>query len=285
MNEKSIFENLIAALVTPIKNFQIEEAALADHLEFLQKNGVNKILSGGTTGEFFSIGNSLRYKLFELTKKNFNGKIIFNVSDTSLSDVKKNIEFAQNSGADAIALIPPFYFANAPIEGIINFFNDAVNFSEIPCMLYNFTKHTQNKITPEIIKSVPQAAALKDSDKDETLITHTPCYVCGGDSLIYDFYRKGAKGVISVMANYCPKLAVKMWNQLQNSDFDDAKKTQEQICEIASHFRKDDQIARIKYALSRILNEYSPEVLPPLLPLDKFAKKEIDELFDKKILG
>jgi dihydrodipicolinate synthase/N-acetylneuraminate lyase len=80
-------------------------------------------------------------------------------------------------------------------------------------------------------------------------------------------------------------LVVKIWDELKNGDFESAKSTQEKICEIASRFRKDDQIARIKYALCVILDAYSPQVLPPLMPLDKFAKKEIDELFDKKLLG
>jgi 4-hydroxy-tetrahydrodipicolinate synthase len=284
MNENSIFENVIAAIATPIKNYKIDEISLKKHLDFLQNDKINTILCGGTTGEFFSIGSSLQKKLFEFTRKSFDGKIIFNISDTSILEVKKNILFAQNSGADAVTLIAPFYFANAPTGGIVNFFNEAISFSKIPCMLYNFTKHTQNKITPEILKSV-HCAALKDSDKDETLIAHTPCYVCGGDSLIYDFYKKGAKGVVSVMANYNPKLVVKIWNELQNGDFDSAKKTQAQICEIASYFRRDDQIARIKYALSRILSDYSTQMFPPLLPLEEKVKNEIDELFGKKTLG
>jgi 4-hydroxy-tetrahydrodipicolinate synthase len=284
MSQNQIFEGVIAAATTPLKSFEIDELSLKKHLCFLQENNIDKILSGGTTGEFFSIGNSARYKLLELTRKFFNGKIICNVSDVSISDVKKNIESAQNSGADAITLIPPFYFANAPAQGIIDFLNEAVNSAKIPCMLYNFTRHTQNKITPQILKSVPHTA-LKDSDKDESLIAHTPCYVCGGDSLIYDFYKKGAKGVVSVMANYCPKLVVKVWSELQNGCFENAEKPQEQICEIASYFRKNDQIARIKYALSVILDDYPSQVLPPLMPLDNDAKKEIDELFNKKVIG
>jgi 4-hydroxy-tetrahydrodipicolinate synthase len=284
MSEKPVFENLIAAVVTPIKNFGIDEYSLKKHLDFLQKDGISTILCGGTTGEFFSIGRTLRQKLFELMRESFDGKIIFNVSDTSILDVKKNIQFAQNQGASGITLIAPFYFANAPIEGITEFFNEAINFSKIPCMLYNFTKHTQNKITPEILKSVKHAA-LKDSDKDETLIAYTPNYVCGGDSSIFDFHKKGAKGIVSVMVNYYPRLVVKIWSELKNNDFENAEKTQKQICEIASYFRKPDQIARIKYALSKILDGYSQSLLPPLIELDKSAKKEIDELFHKEMLG
>lgn len=284
MNDKSVFENVIPAVATPIKNFRIDEISLKNHIEFLQKNGITVILSGGTTGEFSSIGSSNRKKIFELTRKFFDGKIILNVSDTSIFDVKNNIEFAQDFGADAITLIAPFYFANVAAKGIVKFLDEAVNFSKIPCMLYNFTKHTQNKITPEILKSL-SCAALKDSDKDETLIAYTPCYVCGGDSLICDFYKKGAKGVVSVMANYNPKLVVKIWDELQNGDFAGAQKTQEKICEIAARFRKDDQISRIKYALSKILKDYPQDAELPLLPLGESEKKEIDELFEKELLG
>ncbi|MCL1945920.1 MAG: dihydrodipicolinate synthase family protein [Chitinivibrionia bacterium] len=281
MNE--LFEGIIAACATPVKNYEIDEISLKEHLEFLQKNGVSALISGGTTGEFFSLGRERRQKLFDFTRKNFNGKIIFNVSDTSLFDVKNYIIFAQNAGADGITLIPPFYLANAPVEGVVKFLNEAISFSKIPCMLYNFTKHTQNKITAEILKSVPHAA-LKDSDRDENLISHTPSFLCGGDSQIFTFYKKGAKGAVSVMANYCPKLVFRIWNELQNGDFENAFITQKEICEIANNFRKDDQIARIKYALSKILRGYSQETPPPLLPAGESAKKEIDELFQKGLL-
>ncbi len=127
-------------------------------------------------------------------------------------------------------------------------------------------------------------AAFKDSDKDETLISHTPVYLCGGDSLIYDFWQKGAKGVVSVMGNYAPSLVMKIWQELQNGEMECAKKTQEKICEIADCFRKQNQIARIKYALSRILENYPQEISLPFLSADNETKKEIDRLFDKGIL-
>jgi len=280
MLNKLIFEGIVVAAATPIKNNEIDEVSLIKHLDFLQKSGIKSILSGGTTGEFFSLGHERRQKLFEITRKNFSGEVICNVSGTSLFDVRNEITFVQDIGADGITLIPPFYLANAPVDGVIKFFNEAVSILKIPCMLYNFTKHTQNKITPQILSSVPHAA-LKDSDRDEALIAHTPAFLCGGDSQIFDFYQKGAKGAVSVMANYCPSIVVKIWNELQAGDEVSAQKTQKEICEIAATFRKDDQIARIKYALSKIIDGYGKEMLPPLLEADNAAKTEIDELFQR----
>ena len=250
-----MFENIIVAVTSPTRNHEIDETSLKNHLEFLRQNGITSILSGGTTGEFFSLGKIQRQKLFELTRKYFDGKIIYNVSDCSVLDVKSNIDFAKNFGADGITLLPPFFFANAATDEIIRFFSEALSYSTLSCMLYNFTKHTQNKITPEILKAVSHAA-LKDSDRDETLIAHTPCYVCGGDSAIFDFYRKGAKGVVSVMANYNPALVLKIWQELKVGDFESAEKTQEEIREISAEFRKPDQIQRIKRAVSKIIKDY-----------------------------
>lgn len=283
MLNKLIFEGIVAAVATPIKHNEIDEVSLIKHLDFLQKNGIVSILSGGTTGEFFSLGNRRRQELFEITRKNFNGELICNVSGTSLFDVRDEILFVQDIGANGITLIPPFYLANAPAQGVINFFNEAVSALKIPCMLYNFTKHTQNKITPQILGCVPHAA-LKDSDRDEGLIAHTPAFLCGGDSQILDFYLKGAKGAVSVMANYCPKLVVKIWEELQIGDEVGAKITQREIGNLAATFRKDDQIARIKYALSKIIDGYPTEMLPPLLEANGIAKAEIDVLFQKNCI-
>jgi len=287
MTETPLFENVFVAMTSPIntKNkFLIDEVALIKHLYFLQTNGINSLLVGGTTGEFFGLSVAERIYLLEFVKKNFSGNLIFNVSANSFSEINMLISSAEKNGADAITIIPPYYIANAPTEGIIKFLQRVSDSSFLPCMLYNFTKHTQNKITPEILKAVPHAA-LKDSDKDENLISHTTNYLCGGDSQILDFYSRGAKGVVSVMGNYAPSLVMKIWNELKSSEIENAKKTHKEICEIAIHFRKTDQIARIKYALSKILGSYPQEISLPFLPADNEAKKEIDKLFEMKILG
>jgi len=282
MSQSSLFENVFVALATPInskKQFLIDENSLVKHLEFLQKNGVNSLLVGGTTGEFFGLGIPEKVYLLGLVKENFSGNLVFNVSADSFFEIKMLISHAEKIGADAITILPPYYIANAPQEGIIEFLQKVSELSFLPCMLYNFTKHTQNKITPEILAEVPHAA-LKDSDKDESLIPHTPCYLCGGDSQILDFWQKGARGVVSVMGNYSPFLVTKIWYELQNGYFEAAQKSQEEICELTSYFRKSDQIARIKYALSRILGDYSQEISLPFSPADYIARMEIDNLIE-----
>jgi 4-hydroxy-tetrahydrodipicolinate synthase len=280
MPQTSLFENVFVALVSPIgaKNkFLIDEIALVKHLRFLQKNGVNSLLVGGTTGEFWGLGIPEKIYLFGLVKDNFDGKLIFNVSADSFFEINMLISHSEKIGADAITILPPYYIKCAPSEGLIRFFEKVSNLSFLPCMLYNFTTNTQNKITPEILKAVSHAA-LKDSDKDESLIPHTPCYLCGGDSRILDFCSKGAKGVVSVMGNYAPHLVMRIWNELKSGNLESAQKTQEEICIIAEKFRKPDQIARIKYALSRILDGYPEEISLPFLPADESSKKEIDLL-------
>jgi 4-hydroxy-tetrahydrodipicolinate synthase len=284
---KPLFENVFVALTTPIcsKNrFLIDDYALVKHLEFLQKNGINSLLVGGTTGEFFGLGIPEKIYLLTIVKENFSGKIIFNVSANSFFEINMMIANAEKIGADAITIIPPHYIANASTEGLIKFLQKVSASSFLPCMLYNFTKHTQNKITPEILAAVPHAA-LKDSDKDELLISHTANYLCGGDSQIFDFWQKGAKGVVSVMGNYAPSPVMKIWNEINCGETDNAKKTQEEICKITAHFRKDDQIARIKYALSKLLEgAYPQEISLPLMPADEKAKQEIDAIFEAGVL-
>jgi len=286
MNDESIFGGVCVALTTPLReNRQIDENALKRHLRFLESNGITHVLCAGTTGEFSSLSRKQKHNLFDAVRENFAGKMTVNVSNTSLLDVKNNIACAITLGADAISLMPPYYFANAPEDGIVDFLNEAINFSGVPCMLYNFTRHTQNRLTPDILRRIPNACALKDSDKNDELIAHTPLYVCGGDSSLLDFYKKGARGVVSVMGNYAPALVVQLWREMESKNFDEAAKTQRTIREIAGIFRKIDQIARIKYALSRILDDYPTQILPPLLPPTSEAKNEVDLLFERKILG
>lgn len=283
MEQTPFFENVFVALTTPLNpqnKYSIDEVALVRHLKYLRRNGINSLLVGGTTGEFFGLSIVEKIYLLGIVKGNFDGNIIFNVSANSFFEINLLIKNAEKIGANAITIISPYYIANAPTEGIIKFLKRVSESSFLPCMLYNFTKHTQNKITPEILAAVPHAA-LKDSDKDESLIEHTPVYLCGGDSMILDFWQKGAKGIVSVMGNYAPNRVMKIWKELRAGDLDSAQETQGHICKITDMFRKTNQIARIKYALSIILSGYPQEISLPFLPADENAKQEIDTLFEK----
>ncbi len=272
--EELSLEKLFVAVTTPFrKDLEIDYASLVGHLRFLENSGIDAIFIGGTTGEFETLTFAEKVELLAVGRNNFSGLITFNVSSTSLKESLELIKVAEQGGANAVTALPPFYRANVGDDGIVKFFNTLSHATSLPFIIYNFTNHTQNAITPELLHRI-EAVAIKDSDKNFDLIEPAELYLCAGDSIIADAISRGARGVVSVQGNYRP---VEIRNLFHKS-FDNpvqAKEIQKEVATVSAVFRKTKQISRIKMALSEILPGYPSYVRLPLVELNDEEKDEI----------
>lgn len=62
----------------------------------------------------------------------------------------------QQSVADAVLLLPPYYFASVPDQGIENFLLAVLQKTKLPSYLYNYSVHTGNLVSTESYKKVAQ---------------------------------------------------------------------------------------------------------------------------------
>jgi 4-hydroxy-tetrahydrodipicolinate synthase len=259
-------EGLVVPPTTPFdENMLIDERSLVAHLVFLAEHGVKRILLNGTTAEFFSLLPAERRRLLMLARSNFDGEILFNTASDSLLQALDAIKWAEDEGADAIVAMLPYYYANAPVEGLIDYLNRLSESTSLPMVLYNFTKHTGNPITPEILKAVDHVA-IKDSSGDFSLIGATSCYLAGTSSRILEAYKAGAKGFVSSIANFIPELYVRLEDLLKCGDLMQVEDLQAEINVIRAGMASSNEIAGIKRELSMLIRDYPERVRLPLLP-------------------
>lgn len=242
----------------------IDEGALARHLEFLALHGVTRLLVNGTTGEFFSLMPEERKLLLKLSRRHFPGTVLFNTASDSLLQSIDAARWAEDLGADAIVAMAPYYYADAPSEGLVEYFNRLEASVDLPLVLYNFTRHTNNPLSPDIIEKVKHVA-IKDSSGDRSLIGSTPCYLAGTSRQMVEGYEAGAKGFVSALANHQPDLYVKLENCLRDGDMDSAREVQAEIIIRCADMKGGNEIANIKEKLSTLVPGYSGRVRLPLL--------------------
>jgi 4-hydroxy-tetrahydrodipicolinate synthase len=248
---------LVVPVPTPFgEDESIDVGAYLSHLDWLAECGVRNLLVNGTTGEFFSLTPEEQLKLLRVSREAWQGTLIFHLGDTALFQTLETAHKAQEAGADFIASLPPFYFANAPAEGLIEWFGRLSLESDLPLIIYNFPKHTGNALTPAILEKIPHWG-LKDSSADLSLIPATPNYFVGGDRKISDAYTSGAKGFVSASANIdpLPYLRIEKEQTPENQDAVDA---------VNARTSGPFAIAKVKQALSEILPGYPSAVRPPL---------------------
>jgi 4-hydroxy-tetrahydrodipicolinate synthase len=248
---------LVVPVVTPFADDDsIDFGAYLSHLDWLAECGVRNLLVNGTTAEFFSLTPEEQLELLKVSREAWKGTLIFHLGDTALFQTLETAHKAQEAGADFIASLPPFYFENAPADGLVAWFSRLSLESDLPLILYNFPKHTGNALTSEMLEKIPHWG-LKDSSGDLSLIPSTPNYFVGGDRKISAAYAAGAKGFVSASANIDPLPYVKI-EKFQTPELQAA------VDAVNARASGPFAIANIKQALSEILPGYPAAVRPPL---------------------
>ncbi|MDT8318807.1 MAG: dihydrodipicolinate synthase family protein [bacterium] len=256
---------LIVPPTTPFnENMCVDEGALAMHLEFLGKHGVTRLLINGTTGEFFSLMPEERKLLLALARRHFSGIILFNTASDSLLQSIDAARWAEECGADAIVAMAPYYYAGAPSKGLVEYFNRLGGSVKLPLVLYNFERHTNNPLSPEILDGVKHVA-IKDSSGDRLLIESTSCYLAGTSRQMVEWHEAGAKGFVSSLANHQPDLYVRLEECLSDGNIDNAKKLQKEIIGRCADMESKNEIAAIKEKLSALIPGYPTRMRLPLL--------------------
>lgn len=272
----------IFALLTPFDNSgKIDFHALTDYLSFLEAKGVNTILTNGTTGEFPSLSLEERMKLLEHSRKKFHGTILNHISSCCLSECIQLAEHAKEY-AQALVLLPPYYYANSPQKGLLDFFRTLLKQVHFPIYLYNFPKHTKNPITLHMLSTLlhdyPHLLGIKDSEAHlendlQFKMLHQGVFqvFVGGDSVALEVLRRGLDGSVTGGSNPFPELLIAMTRCFQSGDLEGAMIHQASL-EMWSTFRKQNNLGEIpltKIAMRSRISHFPTFVRPPLQELDE----------------
>jgi 4-hydroxy-tetrahydrodipicolinate synthase len=252
------FEGLVIPVPVPFaESGAIDFGAFLAHLDWLAECGVRNLLVNGTTGEFFSLTPAEQLRVLQVARDNWDGIIIAHTGSPVFSSCVETAHSAEEIGADFLASLPPFYFAGAPADGIVRWFNELAESTVLPLILYNFPKHTGNPLTPEILSQIPHYG-MKDSSADISLVPATPRYFVGGDTKISAAYAAGAKGFVSASANIDPMPYLRI-------EKEQTPENQAAVNAVNVRTNGSFAIARIKQALSEIIPGYPSAVRPPLM--------------------
>ncbi len=259
-----VLKGLIVPVLTPFGNDgEIDQRAFIQHLEFLAHHGIHRIMVNGTTAEFYSLLPEERKTLLKLARRYFPGLIVLHAGGTGLAQNRIEVQWANEFGADAVAVLPPIYPAGLPEAGLINYFTALEKEADVPFILYNFPKHTGNAITPAILQAVPHFA-VKDSAQNFGLMEFTPNYFVGSSTNLYSPVQQGAAGFVAATANVRPELYAAMETLAVSAKIEEAAIMQEEIKAYSAPFSTGG-VPLLKQALARKIPGYPANVRCPLV--------------------
>ncbi|AGB37371.1 dihydrodipicolinate synthase family protein [Natronococcus occultus] len=291
MDLRNALRGVSCPTVTPFDDGAIDEDALVDLLAHLREGGIDSVFACGTSGEFPSLGPEERRRVIELTVDHADGPVVACSGATSVDEAVTHVDNAADAGADAAALVPPYFTpANAP-EGNERFFERVAAETTLPIVLYNIPQYTGERIEPETVAALAEREAfvgIKDSSGDltyfQSLVRETPDeFLClmGYDSLLVPSIRLGGDGGINALSNVVPRTFAET---VETADTDRGQ--QLQSAAIAPLFETCGAYGFAQAAKTGLVQRDvlpSDEVRPPLVATDDEAAAEIESTLENAL--
>lgn len=236
--KNTIFEGVATALITPmLEDGSIDYEAFGRIIDWQIEQGVNAIVSVGTTGEGSTLDDAEHKAAMKFTVDRVAGRVPV-IAGTGSNDTAYAIsltEYACEIGADAMLLVTPYY-NKATQEGLYQSFKLIADKSTKPCILYNVPSRTGCNLLPATVARLadhPNIVAVKEACGSISQVAELAHAVgdkidiySGNDDQIVPILSLGGKGVISVLSNIMPAETVEMCNAFFRGDIAKSRKLQ-----------------------------------------------------------
>ena len=205
---------LIVAAVTPLTDdgAAIDPSAVAQYVAFLESHGADGVFACGTTGEGVLLGLDERRRVATAFRDALSGVLVVHAGAQTTADTVALAEHAREIGADAVAVIPPPYFALDADALTAHFVAAARAAAPLPFYCYAFAARSGYPLPVEVIRrigaSVDNLAGLKVSEtpfeRVEPYLDIGLPVLIGSEPLIAAGVAGGAIGAVSGMAAAFP---------------------------------------------------------------------------------
>lgn len=236
MND-TVFTGSAVALITPFNDdLSVNYDALGQIIDFQIENHTDAILICGTTGESAALSDEEHKKVIEYAVKKVNGRVPV-IAGAGSNDTNYSVQLsqhAQSAGVDALLLVTPYYNKTTQ-QGLVNHYSYIANSVSLPIILYSVPSRTGLNITPWACKQLSQInniVAIKEASSNieqiAQIAAECPDFTIysGNDDQVVPIMSLGGKGVISVLANICPKETHDMCEKFLKGDLEGARAIQ-----------------------------------------------------------
>ena len=280
-----MFQGSIVALITPFRQGQLDEAALARLVEWHIEQGTHGIVPVGTTGESPTLTHDEHCRVVELVVKLVAGRIpvIAGAGSNNPVEAIEYTRYAEQMGADATLHVAGYY--NRPNqEGLYHHFKAVHDATTKPIIVYNIPPRAIVDVQPATLArlaELPRIAGVKDATGDlarpwveRQLIKMPFAWLSGEDATAVAYNIGGGQGCISVTANVAPKLVAEVQNLALAGEWQAARELQDKLIPLHQAMFAEPSPAGAKYAVS-LLGLCSEECRLPVMPLSEATRERI----------
>lgn len=265
LKDKKLQGGVICALTTP---FGADEKPDIDMFAGLIDRqidaGIHGLFVAGTSGEGPLLLREERRLVAEGVIEAVAGRVPV-IVHCGAADTRQSEHLALHAeaiGADAVAVVAPYFFHPAPNRIYDHYRSIAEAAPSIPHYLYENPERVGYSLGAELVgrltNDVSNIVGVKDTgDSIGRLTTYlstldpAPEVYTGNNTLLYPALKIGALGAVSALANIVPRLFVAIYEATKRGDDGEALKLQQTAARFQGCFSGVPYIPALKFLLAR----------------------------------
>ncbi|QQT54163.1 4-hydroxy-tetrahydrodipicolinate synthase [Sphingobacterium multivorum] len=281
------------ALVTPFNSDEsVDFEALGQLIDLQINEGMDYLVSLGTTGEVATLTNDERKRIWDFTVKRVNGRLplVAGIGGNNTAEIVEQIKNFDPTGFCAILSVSPYY--NKPTqEGIYQHYKAVSNASPLPVILYNVPGRTGSNITAQttlrLANDFSNIVAIKEASGNfaqfSEILRDKPTgflLISGDDPVTLPMMSLGAAGIISVIGNALPKKVATLAKLCAEGNYTEARSIHNELLDITDLCFIEGNPAGVKYILQE-LGIGKDQLRLPLVPVSEKIQAAIKEELKK----
>jgi 4-hydroxy-tetrahydrodipicolinate synthase len=280
-----MFVGAMTALVTPMRDGQVDEAALEALVEWQVAEGIDALVPCGTTGESATLTHEEHAKVVRAVVRAAKKRVpvIAGAGSNSTAEAIALSKAARQAGADALLHITPYY--NRPTqEGLYLHFRAVAEAVPLPIVLYNVPVRTGCDLLPDTIArlcDLPSVVAVKEAhgtvQRTQQILSRVGdrlVILSGEDAINYPLWAVGARGCISVVSNVAPRLVADCWDAHAAGDAARARKLHYDSLPLAEALFSEASPIPSKAALA-MMGRIPPDIRLPLHAMSEAPRQKL----------
>lgn len=249
--------------------------------------GLAGVVVAGSTGEAALLSEQERSALVSTAREHTpNGRLVIaGCGGESTRQTVTRSRAAKDSGADAVLVVAPHYYASAMTEDILRaHYRRVADESPLPVMLYNIPKYMHFALSAELVAELAQhenVIGIKDSSGQLDMLkgflraqSATFSVLTGSGSSFQAALEAGARGGILAVSLFASGLALELRSALAAGDATSAAKAQARLKPMADVIVAKLGVPGVKAAMDAV-GKVGGAPRMPLLPLSAGGRAEV----------
>ena len=246
MSSATSISGILTPLMVPLSpNGDINEEELRRYIDWLIDKGVHGLYPNGSTGEFTRFTAEERRRIIKIVCDQTANRIpvLAGAAEANIRETLDACSAYRDFGAQAVAIVSPFYYKLSP-ESVFAYFREIAINSPIDVTLYNiplFASPIDNETVCRLAE-FDRIIGIKDSSGDLASMTrmirsirpHRPdfLFMTGWDAVLVPMLMAGCQGGTHATSGIVPEITRAIYDLTKKSDFDKALSLQKQLLEL-----------------------------------------------------